>query len=194
MNADTLSDLVLAVMCAAIAGRNWRMRPALAQACALLGLAAGFGVLRFAGLEQAIGPHRFFSLFAACAGFPLLAAAIAWPDDPVARRAPAATRTMLLTGAIGLTISSTGFIWWRQIVPVLSILAILRATMLDRSTNGIFGALLMTGSLVMAAIGQASPVALGPLTTMQWMHYLMASGLWFMSRSELLRVDGAPQT
>ena len=181
MNADAFSDLVLALTCVALAFKYWRTQCGLAQAAAILGLAASFGVLRFSGLEFATGPHRFFSLFAACAGLQLLAVAVRWPDDPVARRATAAARFVLLAGAIGLAIYLAGFVWWRQVLPVLSVLLILHTVFLIRIRGRIVGALALTGSLGMAALGQPSVVALGPFTALQWMHYLMAVGLLFLS-------------
>ena len=66
MNPDALSDLVLLAACAASAWRVAVVRAAWRGAMLLLGLAAAMGVLRYSGLEWALGPHRFFSLLAAC--------------------------------------------------------------------------------------------------------------------------------
>ena len=183
MNSDAFSDLVLAITCVAISVNYWRTQPGLAQAATILGLAASFGVLRFSGLELAIGPHRFFSLFAASAAFPLLAVAVCWPDDQIARQGTAATRFVLLVGAIGLAITLAGFDWWRQALPVLSVLLIVRAVFLIREPGRIIGALALAGGLALAAIGRSSALDLGPLTTVQWMHYLMAVGLLLLSRT-----------
>jgi hypothetical protein len=69
MNPDALSDLVLLAACAASAWRVAVVRAAWRGAMLLLGLAAAMGVLRYSGLEWALGPHRFFSLLAACVAF-----------------------------------------------------------------------------------------------------------------------------
>ncbi len=176
LNADALSDLALALVCGAVAVAHWRARPALAQASALFFVAASFGVLRFSGIAFALGPHRFFSLLAACAAFPLLAVAVRWPDDDIAKRANAAARFVLLFGAIGLAFHMTGFALWRDILPVVSVLVIAFAAIRTKNAHGIFGALLFIASLVVAALGQASAFSFGAFNATQAMHYLMAAG------------------
>lgn len=181
MNADAVSDLLLAITCVALAVNYWRTQPGFAQAAAIVGLAASFGVLRFSGLEAAIGPHRFFSLFAACAAFPLLAVAVCWPGDQIAKRPAAAARFVLLAGAIGLSVSLGGFVWWQQALPVLAVFGMLCAVCLSPDPSRIAGVLALAGSLAMAALGQPSIADLGPFTTLQLMHCLMAVGLLFLS-------------
>ena len=96
MNPDALSDLVLLAACAASAWRVAVGRAAWRGAMLLLGLAAAMGVLRYSGLEWALGPHRFFSLLAACVAFWLMVAALRWPQAPLARQATAVGRFVLL--------------------------------------------------------------------------------------------------
>ena len=76
MNADALSDLVLLLVCGTIVWFHRRERPALAVAAGLIGLAACLGVFRYSGWAEMLGPHRFTSLLAACAAFPLLASGL----------------------------------------------------------------------------------------------------------------------
>lgn len=175
MNADAVSDLVLAIVCAIVSVRNLRVRPGMAVASGMLGLAAVLGVLRFAGVEPVLGPHRFASLLAACAAFPLLAIAIRWPNDPLACRTTAAARFIFLSGAIGVALTILGLEFWRQLVPVASAALILIAVVSQRSPAGIAGAVALVASL--AAAGQSAIAIPGPLSGMQWMHYLMAIGI-----------------
>ena len=99
MNPDALSDLVLLLVCAAIPWFHLRQRPAVAVAAGLIGLAACLGVLRwYSGWAEMLGPHRFTSLLAACAAFPLLASGLRWPDAPLATRGAAVGRFVLVVG------------------------------------------------------------------------------------------------
>ena len=176
MNADALSDLVLALVCSAVAFAHWRTRPALALACGIFGLAASFGVLRYSAIDFALGPHRFFSLLAAGAAYPLAAVAVRWPNGDVGRRANAALRFGLLFAAIGVAFHLSGFALWRQILPVVSVLVIVVTSIQMRHPRNIFGALMLVFSLLVAVLGQTPEFALGPLNAIQAMHYLMAAG------------------
>lgn len=69
MNADAISDLILAVVAFSIAFVQLRQRPALAIGCGLIGLAAAIGTLHYQYGELFAGPHRFTGLVAASAGF-----------------------------------------------------------------------------------------------------------------------------
>lgn len=108
MNPDALSDLVLLAACAASAWRVAVVRAAWRGAMLLLGLAAAMGVLRYSGLEWALGPHRFFSLLAACVAFWLMVAALRWPQAPLARQATAVGRFVVLLGGLGIAASQVG--------------------------------------------------------------------------------------
>ena len=176
MNADALSDLVLAMVCVALAAANWRTRPALAQACGMIGLAAGFGVLRYFEIDFALGPHRFFSLLAAGAAYPLAAVAMRWPDGDVGRRANAALRFGLLFAALAVALHLSGLTFWRQLVPVISVLMIVVTAIRLKKSRPIFGSLLLVFSLLVAGFGQAPDFVIGPLNAIQAMHYLMAAG------------------
>lgn len=124
MNPDALSDLVLLAACAASAWRVAVVRAAWRGAMLLLGLAAAMGVLRYSGLEWALGPHRFFSLLAACVAFWLMVAALRWPQAPLARQATAVGRFVVLLGGLGIAASQVGAAWWAQVVPGLSALVL----------------------------------------------------------------------
>lgn len=121
MNADAFSDLVLALICALVFFRRIRDMPGLAIPALLVGVAACFGVLRFSGVAVALGPHRYASLFAACAAFPLLAYALRFPDDPIARRLTAASRFAFLLGGTGVAavvlVPANGAMWPRRCPP-----------------------------------------------------------------------------
>jgi hypothetical protein len=70
MNGDALSDLLLALVTLPLAWRLGGSRPGMSTAFLLIGVAAVLGVPRYMGVPQALGPHRFFSLLAACAAPP----------------------------------------------------------------------------------------------------------------------------
>ena len=110
MNPDALSDLVLLLVCAAILWFHLRQRPAVAVAAGLIGLAACLGVLRYSGWAEMLGPHRFTSLLAACAAFPLLASGLRWPDAPLATRGAAVGRFVLVVGGVGIVLTLAGLV------------------------------------------------------------------------------------
>lgn len=177
MNADALSDLVLALVGLSIARQQLRVRPALAVGALLIGLAAAMGVLRYAGLSEALGPHRFLSLLAACAGFPLLALAVRWPDDPIARHVTAAGRFVLIAGAIGVVLTLAGATLWRDLLPAAAVLAIALTAVEQRQAPLIIAALALIAALVIAGL----QLSVGPLNTVQALHYLLAIGLLRLS-------------
>ena len=181
MNADALSDLVLLLVCGTIVWFHRRERPALAVAAGLIGLAAGLGVLRYSGWAEMLGPHRFASLLAACAAFPLLAAGLRWPDAPLATRATAVGRFILVVGGWGIVLTLAGVTLWRDLVPGLSVLVIAWTVVQQRNLWGMAGTLALVGSFVVAATGKADSNYLGLFNTVQLMHYTLAWGLAFLA-------------
>lgn len=177
MNLDALSDLVLLLVCAAIVWFHLRQRPALAVAAGLIGLAACLGVLRYSGWTEMLGPHRFASLLAACAAFPLLAAGLRWPDAPLATRATAVGRFVLVVGGVGVALTLAGVPLWRDLVPALSVLVIAWTVVQQRNLWGMAGTLALVGSFVVAATGKADSNYLGLFNNVQLMHYTLALGL-----------------
>lgn len=177
MNADALSDLVLLLVCAAILRFHLRPRPALAVAAGLIGLAASLGVLRYSGWVEMLGPHRFASLLAACAAFPLMAAGLRWPDAPLAKRATAVGRFVLVVGGVGIALTLTGVAMWRDVVPGVSALVIAWTVVQQRNTWGMAGTLALLCSFVVAATGKPESNYLGWFNTVQLMHYTLAIAL-----------------
>lgn len=174
MNADALSDLILLLACAASAWHSGGSRPAWRGAMLMLGLAAGAGVLRFSGVEGALGPHRFLSLLAACVAFLLMLAALRWPQAPLARRATAVGRFVVLIGGTGVAISQLGFPLWAQVVPGVSAVAIGWTQLQRRSAVGVAGSVLLLGSFAVAALAGADTVLAGMFNKTQALHYLLA--------------------
>ncbi len=177
MNGDAFSDLVLLLVCAALAWRSRATRPALAVALGLIGFAAFLGVLRFSGVPLVLGPHRFASLLAACAAFPLLASALRWPDAPLATRPTATGRFVVVWGGIGVALTLAGVGLWSQVVPGVSALVICWTVVQQRPAWGKLGALLLVGSFVVAATGRPDTLYLGLFNSTQALHYLLAAGL-----------------
>ena len=177
MNADALSDLVLLLVCGVVVWFHRRERPALAVAAGLIGLAAGLGVLRYSGWAEMLGPHRFASLLAACAAFPLLAAGLRWPDAPLATRATAVGRFVLIGGGVGIALTLSGVTLWRDVVPGVSALVIAWTVVQQRNAWGMAGTLALLGSFVVAATGKADSNYLGLFNAVQLMHYALALAL-----------------
>ena len=177
MNADALSDLVLLAVCAAVGWRDLRTRPAVAVGAGLIGCAALLGVLRFSGIAMLYGPHRFFSLLAACAAFSLLAAGLRWPDAVIARRPAAVGRFVVVVGGVGVALTVLGVGLWSQIVPGLSALVIVWTALQQRRAAAIVGALLLVGSFVVAATGKPGTLYLDYFNSTQALHYLLAGGV-----------------
>lgn len=177
MNLDALSDLVLLLVCVALIWRTHRTRNAVRVALGLIGAAALLGVLRFSGVALVWGPHRFFSLLAACAAFPLLAAALRWPDAPLSCRATAAGRFVVVVGGIGVGCTVAGLALWSQVVPGVSALLILWTALWQRSALALTGALVLAASFAVAANPKPDALYLALFNGTQALHYLLASGL-----------------
>ena len=174
MNADAISDLALLLACAASAWWVGAGRAAWRGAMLLLGLAAGMGVLRYSGWALALGPHRFFSLLAACVAFWLMAAALRWPQEPLARQATAVGRVVVLLGGLGVAISLLGAGWWAQLVPGLSALVLAWTMVQRRSVPGLLGSAALVASFGVAALAAADAELLGLFNKTQVLHYLLA--------------------
>ena len=177
MNADALSDLVLLLVCGTIVWFHRRERPALAVAAGLIGLAACLGVFRYSGWAEMLGPHRFASLLAACAAFPLLAAGLRWPDAPLATRATAVGRFVLIGGGVGIALTLSNVALWRDVVPGVSALVIAWTVVQQRNAWGMAGTLALLASFAVAATGKADSNYLGLFNTVQLMHYTLALAL-----------------
>ena len=98
MNADALSDLILALVCAYLGWSAGRQRAAWTGGMLILGIASTLGVLRFSEVPWALGPHKFMSVFSACVSFTLFAIALRWPFSPTSTRMAAAGRFIVLVG------------------------------------------------------------------------------------------------
>jgi hypothetical protein len=177
MNLDALSDLILVLVCATLIWKYGRQQPALGIAAGLVGFAGCFGVLRFSGVAELLGPHRFFSLVAAVAAFPLLASALRWPDAPSSLRTTAAGRFALVAASFGIVARLAGFSLWEQVVPGGAALLIAITMVQRREILGLLGATALLGSFAVAAVGRAGEVYLGFFDATQLMHYTLALAL-----------------
>mgnify|MGYP003619242280 FL=1 len=194
MNPDALSDLVLLAACAASAWRVAVVRAAWRGAMLLLGLAAAMGVLRYSGLEWALGPHRFFSLLAACVAFWLMVAALRWPQAPLARQATAVGRFVVLLGGLGIAASQVGAAWWAQVVPGLSALVLAWTMVQQRSALGILGSVALVASFVVAALAAPDVQLLEMFNKTQSLHYLLALAVLLLGQVQSAEAVAPPPT
>ena len=194
MNPDALSDLVLLAACAASAWWVAVGRAAWRGAMLLLGLAAAIGVLRYSGLEWALGPHRFFSLLAACVAFWLMVAALRWPQAPLARQATAVGRFVVLLGGLGIAASQVGAAWWAQVVPGLSALVLAWTMVQQRSALGILGSVALVASFVVAALAAPDVQLLGMFNKTQSLHYLLALAVLLLGQVQSAEAVAPPPT
>ena len=174
MNADALSDLVLLMACGTSAWMVGIRRAAWRGAMIVLGVAAACGVLRYSGMEWALGPHRFASQLAACVAFLLMLSALRWPEAPLAIRPTAVGRFVVLVGGVGVAISQVVTPLWAQLVPGLSALAIAWTAWQARSALAALASLLLIASFATAALMPAPAQLAGMLNRTQTFHYLLA--------------------
>lgn len=157
MNGNAASDLVLALICGWVVATRFARQPGLGLAALLIGVAAALGVLRFGAVEALAGAHRFASLVSACAGFPLLAWAVRWPQDPIAATAAGASRAALLAGGIGVGVTVLGLPAWGQGTALISAIVIVVTAVQRREVAGIAGAAALLVAMGAAAVGKAAP-------------------------------------
>jgi hypothetical protein len=190
MTPDAFSDLVLALTCAVLAHRcRGDGRGGVAVACLLIGIAALLGMLRFSSWEPLAtavgGAHRFASLVAAVAGFPLLAFSLASPGGALARHAGGAWWLAFAVGGFGVAAWLLGFKVWAQLAPLASVAAIAWAVQRHgaggRRWAGFAGVLLLCAGFAIAAgawpTGGALPAL---LSKTQALHYALAGALWLV--------------
>lgn len=188
MTLDSLSDLVLALVCA---GLIMQIRKYPKQCSSLgvvlfwIGLAAVFGVVRFSAWTAAsgavLGAHQFFSLFAAVGAFPLLALCLAYPQSPLAQRFIGGWWISFVAGGYGVAAVVLGFKLWGQIAPALSALAIITIVLFRYQAKqrliGIIGTLfLLTGFGVNLGM-KPDMLIMGLVGKTQLLHYTLAIAL-----------------
>lgn len=157
MNGNAASDLVLALVCGWVVATQLARHPGFGLAALLIGTAAVLGVLRFSGWEAIAGAHRFASLVSACAGLPLLAWSLRWPDDPVAATMKGASRAAVLASGIGVGATVLGLALWGQGVALVSGIVIAVTAVQRREPVGIAGAVALVVAMGSAGVGKAAP-------------------------------------
>lgn len=171
---STLCELTLLAVCAAAAWRLVRRRVSWAGAGAvgfgLVGLAAGLGALRYAGVDVA-GAHAFASGVASAVGVPLVG--VAW----LARGWGAPPRALVGSGALlvgsWVVTWTVGVGWWSTLVGAVAMLAVLAAALRRRGRALVWGAL---GALatVVAGLGIGTEGAWGSLLRVDLFHLVLA--------------------
>ena len=147
-----VSDGVLALACIVIVVRAAKTRPGVALACGAIGAAAILGVLRFSGVAEATGAHRFLSLIGSTAALPLRAASLVWPDIKAGKTVRGAALSLLIGSAIGIAlVAGAGFALWGQVVPAASALVILVCAIAKRAVRPIAGAVMLVATFGLVA-------------------------------------------
>jgi hypothetical protein len=186
MNGDALSDLLLAAVTLFLAWRLSSRRPGIAIAMAVIGVAAACGVLRYLGVEEALGPHRFFSLVAACAGLPLLAASVCWPEAPLATRAAAGARFVVLVGGIGVVIVVVfNVALWSDAAAAISALLLMAFALRRRKLIAIAASLALIAGFAISISG----AVLGPFNALQGFHILLILSFSLMGWEAQVKVQ-----
>ena len=189
MNGDAASDALLAAVSLWLAWRVLAVRPGFALGSGLIGFAALLGTLEYLGFATARGPHAFTSIVAACAGLPLLAISLQWPQGITVTRMTAAARFAVFAGGFGiLLVGILQAALWAQLVPAASALLILFAALRSGRPLALAGALVLAASFVMSVLGWALP----PLNGIQQLHVLMAIALSLLAAGS--RQNGEPST
>lgn len=177
MIGDTISELVLLAVCALLFLRNLRARPGVAFSCAGIGFTAALGAVRYLGVAQAAGPHRFFVILACCAALPLLADALAFPGGEPARTRRGATLFLFMASLVAVVLVVVLRLEpWTHIAPGLSTLFILVMGLRARRMDISIGALVLIATFALMAF----QVSLKPMTAPQVLHYGMAIALFVM--------------
>jgi hypothetical protein len=136
-------------------------------------LAAAGGVLRYSGVDWALGPHRFMSLLAACVAFLLMLTALRWPEAPLAKRATAVGRFVVLVGGFGVAVSQ-----WAPAVGAGGARGECHGYRLDHAgaplSPGVLGSAALLGSFAVAALAPNDTVLAGLFNKTQALHYLLA--------------------
>lgn len=183
MNADAISDLLLALICLLIVWRTWIApagisQPGVALAVASIGVAAALGVLSYSGIVAAIGPHDFFSLIATVAGVPLLAASLYWPHSLAAKHPRAAALSLIFGGCLGVVaVSALNLQWWSQLVPGIAIALIVLTAWRQRTLQFWLGTLLLIAAFVVLS----ARLSIVGASSEQGLHVLMSAGLLLLT-------------
>ena len=169
-----VSDGVLALACIVIVVRAAKTRPGVALACGAIGAAAILGILRFSGVAEATGAHRFLSLIGSTAALPLLAASLVWPDIKAGKTVRGAALSLLIGSAIGIAlVAGAGFALWGQVVPAASALVILVGAIAKRAARPIAGAIVLVATFGLVA----GNLTLGGFAPIETLHYGMTVAL-----------------
>jgi hypothetical protein len=178
MSGDAISDLVLAAVGAFLYVANRGRRPGIALACGTIGVAAALGVACYLGVTEAVGPHRFLSLMSSCAGLPLLADSLTWPDGEPARTRRGAVLFLFMGTLLAvLLFAALGFKAWKEILPALSALLLLFGTLRARRVLPLLGAGLLIATFVLL-VGN---VSIRPMSADQILHYGLSAALLLMA-------------
>lgn len=153
MNLQALFDVVLAIVCLALAFDASKARPAWRLSQLLLAAAAILGALRFSELLPMPSHHQFFSMLGAGVGLPLLAMAVIQPDSAVAtqRRFTWIYAIVAATACIFLVMVAQ-IKAWTAVCALLSALCILVLAVKNQKKLTALGGLLLLMTLTAFAL------------------------------------------
>jgi len=188
MNLQALFDGLLAATALTMAWQFRRQRPALHLACALLGIAATLGALRFSGVLPLPAWHQFFSMLGAGVGLPLLAWASTQPGSAMAAQARFAWIAVVIASVLCILVVLVG--QWKLWTSVCALAAAIGwiAYGLRRGPR----AQALTGLLLLLTLlAFASKTSAGPLQPGDLLHIGLTLTLWRVFR-HVRKPDPAP--
>lgn len=156
-----------------------RAMPAGQLGCLVLAAAALLGTLRFSGVLPLPQLHLFVSALGACVAMPLLAAAVLWPERPVARAARFAWVLAVVLAVLYVLVGVVaGIKLWSAVWAVASALAIIGVSVARRQWLAV-----AAGSSMLAAfVLFASQVSWADWRPGEFLHLGLAVGVWLFGR------------
>ena len=200
MTLDSFSEIILALVCVWIFVQAFKVpntHAGIGLAALLIGIAAVLGIVKFSSFTEASlivsGAHKFASLVASVAAFPILAYSLANPSQPFAMRLAGAWWLTFICGGFGVAIVVLGFKPWAQIVPALCALWIgytVLFTAQGRSTKRILGFVALLLSFAATLLIKPEMQLLGFLSKTQLLHYFLAIALFLLTQERLKQKTG----
>ena len=179
MNWQAGLDALLMLVAVWVALGPAKAMPAAQLGCLVLAAAALLGTLRFSGVLPLPQLHMFVSALGTCVAMPLLAAAVLWPQRPVAKEPRFAwVLGVILAVLYVLAGVVAGIKLWSAVWAVVSALAIIGVSVARRQWLAVAAGSSMLAALVLFAL----QVSWADWRQGEFLHLGLAIGLWFFAQ------------